>query len=217
MGHAAKKAPTRPRTLPPPPDGGKPRCAWPLSSALMVAYHDEEWGVPLHDDRRLFEYIVLDAFQAGLSWAVILNKREGFRRAFADFDPAQVARFTERDVERLVADPSIVRNRQKIQAAIGNAKAFLQLQERHGSFDAYIWRFVGGRPKVNRWRTLKQLPARTAESDAMSEALKAEGFKFVGSTICYAFMQAAGMVNDHVVGCYRWGEVQEKQGLGTRE
>jgi len=176
----------------------------------MVAYHDEEWGVPLHDDRRLFEYIVLDAFQAGLSWAVVLNKREGFRRAFADFDPAQVARFTERDVERLVADPSIVRNRLKIQAAIGNANAFLRLQERHGSFDAYIWQFVGGRPKVNRWRTLKQLPARTAESDAMSEALKAEGFKFVGSTICYAFMQAAGMVNDHIVGCYRWGEVQER-------
>jgi DNA-3-methyladenine glycosylase I len=174
----------------------------------MVAYHDEEWGVPLHDDRRLFEYIVLDAFQAGLSWAVVLNKREGFRRAFADFDPAQVARFTERDVERLVADPSIVRNRLKIQAAIGNANAFLRLQERHGSFDAYIWQFVGGRSKVNRWRTLKQLPARTAESDAMSEALKAQGFKFVGSTICYAFMQAAGMVNDHVVGCYRWGEVQ---------
>jgi len=174
----------------------------------MVAYHDEEWGVPLHDDRRLFEYIVLDAFQAGLSWAGILNKREGFRRAFADFAPAQVARFTERDVERLVADPSIVRNRLKIRATIGNAEAFLRLQERHGSFDAYIWRFVGGRPKVNRWRTLKQLPARTAESDAMSDALKAEGFKFVGSTICYAFMQAAGMVNDHVVGCYRWGEVQ---------
>jgi DNA-3-methyladenine glycosylase I len=174
----------------------------------MVAYHDEEWGVPLHDDRRLFEYIVLDAFQAGLSWAVVLNKREGFRRAFADFDPAQVARFTERDVERLVADPSIVRNRLKIRAAIGNANAFLRLQERHGSFDAYIWQFVGGRSKVNRWRTLKQLPARTAESDAMSEALKAQGFKFVGSTICYAFMQAAGMVNDHVVGCYRWGEVQ---------
>lgn len=214
MGHAPKKPPTRPRTLPPPPDDGRPRCAWPLSSALMVAYHDEEWGVPLHDDRRLFEYIVLDAFQAGLSWAVILNKREGFRRAFADFDPAQVARFTERDVERLVADPSIVRNRQKIQAAIGNAKAFLQLQERHGSFDAYIWRLVGGRPKVNRRRALKQLPGRTAESDAMSEALKAEGFKFVGSTICYAFMQAAGMVNDHVVGCYRWGEVQEKQVSG---
>jgi DNA-3-methyladenine glycosylase I len=174
----------------------------------MVAYHDEEWGVPLHDDRRLFEYIVLDAFQAGLSWAVVLNKREGFRRAFADFDPAQVARFTERDVERLVADPSIVRNRLKIRAAIGNANAFLRLQERHGSFDAYIWQFVGGRSKVNRWRTLKQLPARTAESDAMSEALKAQGFKFVGSTICYAFMQAAGMVNDHIVGCYRWGEVQ---------
>jgi DNA-3-methyladenine glycosylase I len=208
MGHAPKKPPTRTRTPPTAPGDGKPRCAWPLSSALMVAYHDEEWGVPLHDDRRLFEYIVLDAFQAGLSWAVVLNKREGFRRAFADFDPAQVARFTERDVERLVADPSIVRNRLKIRAAIGNANAFLRLQERHGSFDAYIWQFVGGRSKVNRWRTLKQLPARTAESDAMSEALKAQGFKFVGSTICYAFMQAAGMVNDHVVGCYRWGEVQ---------
>ena len=215
MGHAPKKSPIRQRPLPPPPDDGRPRCAWPLSGALMVAYHDEEWGVPQHDDRRLFEYIVLDAFQAGLSWAVILNKREGFRRAFADFDPARIAQFTERDVERLVADPGIVRNRQKIQAAIGNARAFLRLQERYGSFDAYIWQFVGGRPKVNRWRTLKQLPARTAESDAMSEALKAEGFKFVGSTICYAFMQAAGMVNDHVVRCYRWGEVQEKQVSGA--
>jgi DNA-3-methyladenine glycosylase I len=174
----------------------------------MAAYHDEEWGVPLHDDRKLFEYIVLDAFQAGLSWAIVLNKRDGFRRAFAGFDPQKIARFTESDVERLVADTSIIRNRQKIMAAVANARAFLELQTRHGSFDSYIWQFVGGSPLVNRWKTLQDLPARTPESDEMSRTLRAEGFKFVGSTICYAFMQAAGMVNDHIVSCYRWEEVQ---------
>jgi DNA-3-methyladenine glycosylase I len=170
----------------------------------MAAYHDEEWGVPLHDDRN----IVLDAFQAGLSWAIVLNKRDGFRRAFAGFDPQKIARFTESDVERLVADTSIIRNRQKIMAAVANARAFLELQTRHGSFDSYIWQFVGGSPLVNRWKTLQDLPARTPESDEMSRTLRAEGFKFVGSTICYAFMQAAGMVNDHIVSCYRWEEVQ---------
>ena len=209
MGYAPKKK-RKPRVVKPGvPDDGRPRCAWPLSNSLMVAYHDEEWGVPLHDDRKLFEYIVLDAFQAGLSWAIVLNKREGFRNAFAGFDPTKVARFTERDVERLVANTDIIRNRQKILAAVANAKAFLDLQARHGSFDSYVWQFVGGGPRVNRWETLQDLPARTPESDEMSRTLHAEGFKFVGSTICYAFMQAAGMVNDHIVSCYRWKEVQE--------
>jgi DNA-3-methyladenine glycosylase I len=177
----------------------------------MVAYHDEEWGVPLHDDRKLFEYIVLDAFQAGLSWAIVLNKREGFRSALAGFDPEKIARFGARDMQRLVSDSRIIRNRQKIAATIGNAKAFLNIQEHHGSFDRYVWQFVGGRPKVNRWKTLADLPARTGESDEMSKALRAAGFTFVGSTICYAFMQAAGMVNDHIVSCYRWKEVQGEQ------
>jgi DNA-3-methyladenine glycosylase I len=208
MGHAPKKK-RQPRVVQPGvSDDGKPKCTWPLSNPLMVAYHDEEWGVPVHDDRKLFEYIVLDAFQAGLSWAIVLNKREGFRNAFAGFDPTKVARFTERDVERLVANTDIIRNRQKILAAITNAKAFLDLQARYGSFDRYVWQFVGGGPIVNRWETLQDLPARTPESDEMSRMLRAEGFKFVGSTICYAFMQAAGMVNDHIVSCYRWKEVQ---------
>ncbi len=208
MGHAPKKKRQSRVVKPAVADDGRPRCSWPLSSPLMAAYHDEEWGVPLHDDRKLFEYIVLDAFQAGLSWAIVLNKRDGFRRAFAGFDPQKIARFTESDVERLVADTSIIRNRQKIMAAVANARAFLELQTRHGSFDSYIWQFVGGSPLVNRWKTLQDLPARTPESDEMSRTLRAEGFKFVGSTICYAFMQAAGMVNDHIVSCYRWEEVQ---------
>ncbi len=207
MGHAAKKK-LRSATPPPIPDDGKPRCAWPLGSALMLTYHDEEWGVPQHDDRRLFEYIVLDAFQAGLSWAIVLKKREGFRRVFAGFDPEVVAGLSERDIERLVADTGIIRNRQKIVATVRNARAFLDVQRQHGSFDRFIWGFVGGMPRVNRWKTLQQLPARTKESDAMSQALRARGFTFVGSTICYAFMQAAGMVNDHVVNCYRWRELQ---------
>jgi DNA-3-methyladenine glycosylase I len=209
MGHAPKKK-RQPQVAPlEAPDDGKLRCAWPLSNSLMVAYHDEEWGVPLHDDRRLFEYFVLDAFQAGLSWAIVLNKREGFRRAFAGFDPKKIAEFSERDIERLVADAGIIRNRQKIVATVSNARIFLDVQQRQGSFDRYIWQFAGGKPKVNRWKALAQLPARTPQSDEMSRALRAEGFKFVGSTICYAFMQAAGMVNDHIVSCYRWREVQE--------
>ncbi len=209
MGHAPKKKRQPQVAQLEAPDDGKPRCAWPLSNSLMVAYHDEEWGVPLHDDRRLFEYFVLDAFQAGLSWAIVLNKREGFRRAFAGFDPKKIAEFSERDIERLVADAGIIRNRQKIVATVSNARIFLDVQQRQGSFDRYIWQFAGGKPKVNRWKTLAQLPARTPQSDEMSRALRAEGFKFVGSTICYAFMQAAGMVNDHIVSCYRWREVQE--------
>ena len=173
----------------------------------MTRYHDTEWGVPLHDDRRLFEFLVLDAFQAGLSWAIVLKKREGFRRAFQSFDPRKVAEYDGRKVKVLLADAGIIRNRMKIDATIANARAFLAVQRGFGSFDRYIWQFTGGRPRVNRWRTLSQLPARSAESDAMSRDLKERGFSFVGSTICYAFMQAAGMVNDHLVGCYRHQEV----------
>ena len=185
------------------------RCAWSLGSPLMIAYHDAEWGVPVHEDRRHFEFLLLDAFQAGLSWAVILNKREGFRRAFAGFDPARVARFTTRSVPRLLADPGIVRNRQKIDAAIGNARAFLRVQDAFGSFDAYIWRFSDGGPRRNAWKRQRGVPARTRQSDAMSADLRARGFAFVGSTICYAYMQAAGMVNDHLVTCFRYGEIGE--------
>lgn len=173
----------------------------------MTRYHDTEWGVPVHDDRTLFEYLVLDAFQAGLSWAVVLNKRERFRRAFAGFAPERVARFNRRSVARLLADSGIVRNRLKILATIDNAKAFLAVQDAEGSFDVFVWRFVDGRPRHNAWRTQRQLPARTRQSDEMSRALKARGFRFVGSTICYAFMQAAGMVNDHLVRCFRHDEV----------
>jgi DNA-3-methyladenine glycosylase I len=183
------------------------RCPWAEINPLMVAYHDLEWGVPVHEDRKLFEFLVLDAFQAGLSWAVVLNKREGFREAFADFDPQRVARFPRRKIERLVENSTIVRNRRKIEATVRNAKAFLRIQDEFGSFDAFIWLFVDGVPKQNRWRTLKQLPAHTKQSDRMSKDLRQRGFSFVGSTICYAFMQAAGMVNDHVVGCFRYREV----------
>jgi DNA-3-methyladenine glycosylase I len=183
------------------------RCGWIKNDPLMRRYHDEEWGVPVHDDRMHFEYLVLDAFQAGLSWAIILKKREGFRRAFAGFDPDKVARYNRRSVERLLRDPAIVRNRQKIDATIANARAFLDLRHREGSFDAFIWRFVDGEPRQNRWRGPAQLPPRTPLSDAMSAALKSRGFRFVGSTICYSYMQAAGMVNDHVVTCFRHDEV----------
>ena len=179
------------------------RC-WPTSDdALMNAYHDTEWGVPAHEDRRHFEYLILDGFQAGLSWRTVLHKRENFRRAFAGFDPRRVARFGPADVKRLLADPGIVRNRLKVAGAVRNASAFLRVQGEFGTFDGYIWRFTGGRTIRNRWRTLKDLPARTEESDAMSKDLKSRGFTFVGSTICYAYMQAAGLVNDHLVGCPR--------------
>ena len=191
----------------------QPRCEWCLGSDLMIAYHDDEWGVPVHDDRRLFEYIVLDGFQAGLSWSTILNKRENFRAAFDDFAAERIARYTKHKIERLLTDPGIVRNRQKVLAAVSNARVFLELQQEFGTFDSFIWQFVGGQPKQNRWRSLRQLPAKTKQSDAMSKALKERGFKFVGSTICYAFMQAAGMVNDHVVSCFRYGEL----GAGSRE
>ncbi|MFO7651303.1 MAG: DNA-3-methyladenine glycosylase I [bacterium] len=183
------------------------RCPWPLGNPQMVRYHDEEWGVPLHDDRRHFEFLILDAFQAGLSWAIVMKKRAGFRRAFAGFDPAKVARFTDARLEKLLKDDGIIRNRLKVFSARANARAFLAVQKEFGSFDRHIWRFVDGRPRVNRWRSLKQLPARTAQSDAMSADLKERGFRFVGSTICYAYMQAAGMVNDHLVGCFRHAEL----------
>ena len=184
--------------------GSDVRRCWPSGDdPLMDRYHDTEWGVPARDDRRHFEYLVLDAFQAGLSWRTVLHKREAFRRGFAGFDPERIARFGARDVRRLLGDAGIIRNRQKIEAAIRNARAFLVLQKAPGGFDRHVWSFVGGRPAVNRWRSLRQLPARTAASDAMSADLKARGFSFVGSTICYAYMQAAGLVNDHLIGCPR--------------
>jgi DNA-3-methyladenine glycosylase I len=188
------------------------RCGWCGEDALYVAYHDKEWGVPVHDDRRLFEFLILEGAQAGLSWITILRKRENYRQAFAGFDAGKVARFGARDVARLLADPGIVRNRLKVGAAISNAQRFLDVQEAFGSFDAYIWRFVDGRPIVNRWKSLKQVPASTQASDALSRDLKQRGFKFVGSTICYAHMQATGMVNDHLVGCFRHGEIIRKMG-----
>ena len=182
------------------------RCAW-ARTPLSVAHHDVEWGVPQHDDRVLFEFLLLEGAQAGLSWETILKKRDGYRRAFAGFDPGAVARFSSARIGRLLEDPGIVRNRLKIQSAVTNAKAFLAVQQESGSFDAYVWRFVGGRPRQNRWRTLQQLPARTEESDALSRDLLRRGFKFVGSTICYAFMQAVGMVNDHTTNCFRYREL----------
>lgn len=191
------------------------RCPWPTTE-LYIAYHDNEWGVPLHDDRALFEFLVLEGAQAGLSWLTILKKRENYRAAFDGFDAAKVARYNARKVAALLADPGIVRNRLKVAAAIANARAFLAVQEEFGSFDAYIWRFVDGRPKQNHWRTMKELPARTAESDAMSQDLRQRGFKFVGSTICYAHMQATGMVNDHLVSCPRHAELGGRGGKSAR-
>ncbi|MEX1253354.1 MAG: DNA-3-methyladenine glycosylase I [Dehalococcoidia bacterium] len=181
------------------------RCGWTDgASPLMLAYHDEEWGVPHHDERALFELLTLEGAQAGLSWNTILNKREGYRKAFRGFDPAKVARFGPRDIERLLADASIVRNRAKIESTIGNAQRVLDAQREFGSLDAYVWRFVGGAPIKHGCRSLREIPATTPESDAMSKELKKRGFRFVGSTICYAFMQATGMVNDHEVGCDRY-------------
>jgi DNA-3-methyladenine glycosylase I len=185
------------------------RCGWP-SSPISIAYHDREWGVPLKDDRKLFEFLVLDAAQAGLSWEIILRKREGFRAAFDDFDPEKIARYNDKKVKELLADPGIIRNRLKIESAIGNAKAFLAVQKECGSFARYIWQFVEGKPKINARRSLKDIPATSPESDAMSKALKKRGFRFVGSTICYAFMQAAGMVNDHSIDCFRHAELARR-------
>ena len=182
------------------------RCPW-ARNELAIRYHDEEWGVPVHDDRLWFEFITLEGAQAGLSWDTILRKREAYRSAFKGFEPARVAKFGDRDVARLLADEGIVRNRLKINSTIGNAKAFLAVQKEFGSFDEYVWRFVGGRPRLNKWQALKQVPARTVESDAMSKEMIGRGFKFVGSTICYAMMQATGMVNDHLVDCSRYKAV----------
>ena len=182
----------------------KKRCAWAGTDPLYVAYHDEEWGVPLHDDRLLFEFLVLEGAQAGLSWSTVLRKRDAYRRAFDRFDARKVARYDKRKLAALLKDAGIVRNRAKIESAIRNAKAFLEVQEEFGSFDAYQWRFVDGRPIQNRWRSVRDIPARTTESEAMSEELKSRGFTFVGSTIIYAHMQAVGMVNDHVKACFRY-------------
>jgi DNA-3-methyladenine glycosylase I len=185
-------------------ESSKQRCDWgPRGGELMVAYHDNEWGVPVHDDRKQFEFLTLESAQAGLSWLVVLRKREAYRRAFADFDAEKVARFTDKRLEKLLADPGIIRNRQKIAAAIANARAFLAVRDEFGSFDKYIWRFVGGRPIQNRLQNMKDAPATSKESDALSKDLKQRGFKFVGSTIVYAHMQAVGMVNDHLVTCFR--------------
>lgn len=179
------------------------RCGW-ATGELSIRYHDEEWGVPVHDDRTLFEFLILEGAQAGLSWTTILNKRDNYRQAFDGFDPKRVARYDRRKIERLLRDPGIVRNKLKIASAVANAKAFLEVQKEFGSFDRYLWRFVDGKPRQTSLKSLKQIPARTPDSDAISKDLKQRGFNFVGSTICYAFMQAVGMVNDHVVDCFRY-------------
>jgi DNA-3-methyladenine glycosylase I len=179
------------------------RCAWAGSDPLYVTYHDEEWGVPSHDDRHLFEMLTLEGAQAGLSWITILRKRENYRKAFDAFDVTKIVRYTPRRIERLLADPGIVRNRLKVASTVDNARATLAVAEEFGSLDAFLWRFVDGEPRVNRWTSMTQIPARTAASDAMSKELKRHGFRFVGSTICYAFMQAVGMVNDHTLSCFR--------------
>jgi DNA-3-methyladenine glycosylase I len=185
---------------------GRIRCEWVVESdPLYVAYHDVEWGVPSHDDVHLFELLTLEGAQAGLSWSTILHKRDGYRTAFAGFDPQAVARFTGKDVERLLVDPRIVRNRMKIESAVANAARVLEVQDEVGSFAAYLWEFVGGEPRIGRWRTVAEIPSETAESRALSRDLKRRGFRFVGPTICYALMQSAGLVDDHVVGCFRFG------------
>jgi DNA-3-methyladenine glycosylase I len=187
------------------------RCDWANRSELEQSYHDREWGVEVHDDRTLFEFLVLEGAQAGLSWSTILRKREGYRKAFDNFDARKISRYSEKTVSRLLANPGIIRNRLKINAAIANAGAFLQVQKEFGRFDRYIWQFVHGKPIRNSWRTMAEIPSRTPESDAMSKDLKKRGFKFIGPTICYAFMQAVGMVNDHVVDCFRHKELSNKR------
>jgi DNA-3-methyladenine glycosylase I len=189
----------------------KPRCGWMGDDELMLRYHDEEWGVPVHEDRKWFEYIVLDGFQAGLSWKTVLHKRESFRKVFHDFDPEKVAGMSDKEIEMACQNPAIIRNRLKIRAAIKNAGAFLEMQEKHDSFDTYIWSFTNAKVIHNTWKELEELPASTPLSDAVSKALKAEGFSFVGSTICYAILQAAGVVNDHLVHCFRHKELMESE------
>jgi DNA-3-methyladenine glycosylase I len=187
----------------------KKRCDWvPLDNPLYVTYHDEEWGVPVHDDRLLFEFLILEGAQAGLSWLTILRKRENYRKAFDHFDPQKVALYDEEKIEELMQNSGIIRNRRKIEAAVHNAKVFLEIQEEFGSFDRFIWKFVDGKPIINRWKSDKEIPAGTPESDIMSKELKKRGFKFVGSTICYAHMQATGMVNDHTIDCFRYEEIK---------
>ena len=185
------------------------RCAWPSDNQLMIEYHDTEWGVPIHDDQKLFEFLVLDAFQAGLSWSTILNKRENFREALDNFNPVKIAQYDEIKIQELLNNAGIIRNKLKVRSTVTNAQLFLEVQAEYGSFDKYIWQFVGGQPKINNWKQMGDIPVSTAESDTMSKDLKQRGFKFVGTTICYAFMQAAGMVNDHVVDCFRHQEVQQ--------
>jgi DNA-3-methyladenine glycosylase I len=187
------------------------RCGWVGSDPLYLGYHDREWGVPVHDDRRLFEFLILEGAQAGLAWITILKKRDAYRAAFAGFDPNAVAGFDGAEVEKLLANPGIVRNRLKVESAITNARSFLMIQEEFGTFDTYQWRFVDGRPIRNAWRSRKEIPTSTPVSDAMSRDLKRRGFRFIGSTICYAHMQAVGMVNDHTVDCFRWREVGRKE------
>jgi DNA-3-methyladenine glycosylase I len=188
------------------------RCEWANRDEVEQSYHDNEWGVPIHDDRSLFEFLVLEGAQAGLSWSTILRKREGYRKAFDNFDARKISQYSEKNVSRLLANYEIIRNRLKINATITNARAFLQVQEQFGSFDHYIWQFVNGRPIQNSWEKLTDIPSSTPESEAMSKDLQRRGFKFVGTTICYAFMQAVGMVNDHVVSCFRYQELKNKDG-----
>jgi DNA-3-methyladenine glycosylase I len=195
------------RHMNPSSTSGVRRCPWAESNALQTAYHDSEWGVPVHDERRLFEFLILEGAQAGLSWDTILRKRENYRAVFDDFNAEKIARYNDRKIAALMADPGIVRNRLKIESAVSNACCFLDVRDRFGSFDPYIWQFIGGVSKQNRWRDRSRVPASTAESDAMSRALKKLGFRFVGTTICYAFMQATGMVNDHLTGCFRHHEL----------
>ncbi len=186
---------------------GKKRCAWAEGgNELYLQYHDREWGVPVHEDRKQFEFLILEGAQAGLSWSTVLNKREGYRKAFANFDPVKVARFSEKKIETLIQNPSIIRNRLKITAAVSNARAFLAIQKEFGRFDTYIWAFVGGKPLQNRWKAMADIPATSPESEALSKDLKQRGLKFVGSTILYAHLQAAGLVNDHLVSCFRYRE-----------
>jgi DNA-3-methyladenine glycosylase I len=189
------------------------RCAWVGSDPLMLRYHDREWGVPVHDDRKHFEFLILEGAQAGLSWSTVLRKREGYRRAFSHFDPEKVARYTGKRIQKLLGNPAIIRNRLKVESAVRNARAFLAVQEELGSFDSYCWRFVDGRSKWNRWKAMRQIPATSRESDAFSKDLKRRGFRFVGSTIIYAHMQAVGMVNDHLVDCFRYREIRRLDSL----
>jgi DNA-3-methyladenine glycosylase I len=191
-------------------EDNKIRCGWCLKFDQYIKYHDEEWGLPVHDDRMHFEFLILEGAQAGLSWSTILKKREGYKQSFANFDPTTVARFTPSRIEKILQNPAIVRNRLKVSAAVNNAKRFLEVQKEFGSFDEYIWGFVGGRPIINRWKNVEEIPATTSESDALSKDLIKRGFKFVGSTVIYAHMQACGLVNDHLVDCWRYGQVMKR-------